>query len=278
MKWLLRLYPARWRARYGDEFLALLEGQPRTLDTLLDVILGALDAHLRPQLGAREPTEGSLVMDTRRVVRASGPAATLVGVLFLALTPMEALVGRESTQWLHTLAMPMFWLLVVIFPLIAVALIGLHARQGRQVRRAGLRDVLQATAALGGGIAGMALVTGLVVQDYGAIYQALDIGVFTLWSGLLLLGPAAWAARVLLPRWTALALALLSVLNLVVITGGTLVYNDTNGTPLYHLFPQHPLGWLRPALLLGLGLSWLALGSALRVTAQVEPHADPAQI
>ena len=44
--WLLHLYPQAWRARYADEFLALLEDCPFSLWTLWDVCLGAIDAHL----------------------------------------------------------------------------------------------------------------------------------------------------------------------------------------------------------------------------------------
>src|SRR5690348_1403763 len=44
---LLRLYPAAWRDRYGDEFAALLDDCPSSLALVLDVLLGALDARLR---------------------------------------------------------------------------------------------------------------------------------------------------------------------------------------------------------------------------------------
>ncbi len=46
--WVLRLYPSDWRARYGDEFAALLEDYPLTPFALFDILLGALDAHLTP--------------------------------------------------------------------------------------------------------------------------------------------------------------------------------------------------------------------------------------
>ncbi|MFI5274143.1 MAG: hypothetical protein ACHQ4H_14000 [Ktedonobacterales bacterium] len=46
--WLLRLYPTAWRARYGEEFAALLDDEPPTFFGLLDVLLGALDAHIAP--------------------------------------------------------------------------------------------------------------------------------------------------------------------------------------------------------------------------------------
>ena len=44
--WLLRLYPQAWRARYEEEFLALLDACPFSLWTIWDVCLGAIDARL----------------------------------------------------------------------------------------------------------------------------------------------------------------------------------------------------------------------------------------
>ncbi len=43
---LLRLYPAAWQRRYGDEFAAVLEERPLGPFDVADVLLGALDAHL----------------------------------------------------------------------------------------------------------------------------------------------------------------------------------------------------------------------------------------
>jgi hypothetical protein len=45
-RWLLYLYPQVWRARYGEEFLALLEACPFSVWMLWDICLGAIDAHL----------------------------------------------------------------------------------------------------------------------------------------------------------------------------------------------------------------------------------------
>ncbi len=49
MRKLVYLYPRAWRARYGEEFLVLLEEQASTPRAVVDLILGAVDAHLRPQ-------------------------------------------------------------------------------------------------------------------------------------------------------------------------------------------------------------------------------------
>ena len=44
--WLVRLYPRRWRERYGEEFDALLEECLHTPLDVVDILFGAMDAHL----------------------------------------------------------------------------------------------------------------------------------------------------------------------------------------------------------------------------------------
>jgi hypothetical protein len=50
MKWLIQLYPLAWRARYGEEFAAVLASQRASLGLMLDVVGGAVDARLHPQI------------------------------------------------------------------------------------------------------------------------------------------------------------------------------------------------------------------------------------
>lgn len=75
--WLIRFYPGSWRARYGVEFAELLSARPPTVRDRLDIIRGAIDARIQPQ-----------VFDApqRRVVtlgdRVLAAAAVLVGGLF----------------------------------------------------------------------------------------------------------------------------------------------------------------------------------------------------
>ena len=49
MKWMVKLYPAAWRERYGEEFATVLAAQPMSLGLVMDVIGGAVDARLHPQ-------------------------------------------------------------------------------------------------------------------------------------------------------------------------------------------------------------------------------------
>lgn len=49
MTWLLRLYPPRWRRRYGAELADLVAAQPPSLSGAIDLIAGAIDAWIHPQ-------------------------------------------------------------------------------------------------------------------------------------------------------------------------------------------------------------------------------------
>jgi hypothetical protein len=63
---LLRLYPARWRARYGDEFEQVLADRPLGPFDVADILLGALDAHLHLRgLGAASEHQKGFPMSLR---------------------------------------------------------------------------------------------------------------------------------------------------------------------------------------------------------------------
>jgi len=72
MRWLLRLYPRAWRALYEEEFGAMLDQQPASLLSVIDIASGALDAHLHPHL--RTGTRGGAARRRRRRVAWQGAA------------------------------------------------------------------------------------------------------------------------------------------------------------------------------------------------------------
>lgn len=58
---LLRLYPRQWRRRYGEEMRTLLATEKLSLRSVADLLAGAIDARLNPQLRSgvtSEPHEG----------------------------------------------------------------------------------------------------------------------------------------------------------------------------------------------------------------------------
>lgn len=55
MMWLLKLYPPRWRRRYGAELADLVATQPFSIGGALDLFGGAVDAWLHPELVPATP-------------------------------------------------------------------------------------------------------------------------------------------------------------------------------------------------------------------------------
>jgi hypothetical protein len=74
---LLRLYPRAWRERYGDEFAELLEARPPSLRDQLDIVLGAIDARMNPQLPGHRPARTASMRDRLLAI-----GAITAGVLF----------------------------------------------------------------------------------------------------------------------------------------------------------------------------------------------------
>jgi hypothetical protein len=122
---MLRLYPARWRARYGDEFAAVLEERPLAPFDVADVLLGALDAHLHLRgLGAASQHRKGFAMS----LRVGGYAAIVGGVLWILGFAVINGDGDETAIW------P--WAIVISGTVaLLVALAGLSASQARRYKR-----------------------------------------------------------------------------------------------------------------------------------------------
>lgn len=85
---MVRLYPGAWRERYEEEFAAMIEEMPVTPATLLDIVRGAFDARMRPQI-----SDGRLRMAGR--LRAS-----VLAVLWGWVGLVVASVGfRKMTEY-----------------------------------------------------------------------------------------------------------------------------------------------------------------------------------
>jgi hypothetical protein len=75
---LISLYPRAWRDRYELEFQALMSERPPTPRDRLDIVRGALDARLHPQLRQASPDS------TPRLVRIGATLAVLGGGVWVA--------------------------------------------------------------------------------------------------------------------------------------------------------------------------------------------------
>ena len=114
---LLRLYPAAWRTRYGDEFEALLEERPLGPFDVADVLLGAVDAHVH-----RRGQAGSQNRKGRTMSRHLGGTAAVIGSCLLIVSQFLRHLSELHGEF------------VILAGMIAlvVAMAGLSALQSRR--------------------------------------------------------------------------------------------------------------------------------------------------
>ncbi|MBA2273549.1 MAG: hypothetical protein H0W21_06570 [Actinobacteria bacterium] len=91
MRWLVRLYPQCWRNRYGLELEATLEQTRPTPRIVLDLVAGALDAHLHSQL----TSEGGVMHNPFTRTPAALPQAIMLpGLVFLTAVVLKYGLGQ----------------------------------------------------------------------------------------------------------------------------------------------------------------------------------------
>jgi hypothetical protein len=125
MSALLRLYPSAWRERYGEEIEALIEEHPASLLDQLDLIRGAFDARLHPQVpGADVLPEQETPVNQRTlgVVAAIGGIAWILAVASLFVLPRDPNGDSDATLALVGIA--------IAIALTGVALGELGTRRG----------------------------------------------------------------------------------------------------------------------------------------------------
>lgn len=246
---LIRLYPARWQARYGEEFELVLSDRPLGPFDVADVLLGALDAHLHFRgLGAASIHGKGYAM----TLRIGGYAAILGGLLWFI-----ALAGNAINDGAETGAV---WILLALLAAIVatlVALIGLSAFQARRspvlVWAAFAIPAVSAVVSLFGALAmaasgdsDRAIIGGL------SGWAISTLGVFGLVLGSGLFALATLRAQSLSRAAAALlgAGAIVVVLGLAGIFGGV-VPSELEAVVIIAMVLMFPAGWA------GLGISAL---------------------
>jgi hypothetical protein len=229
MRGLLRLYPPEWRARYGEEFEALLEEQQTSLGMVLDVLLGALDAHL-------ERGRGGSTMATR--MRTLPALAISLGSLLWVISglgfPARLL---PAGAWISITASAGMVVIAV-----GVVSLGLLHERGRSL------TLPLAVLAAAGLLADAAINTAFLV---GALPWIGDVQTWPEPVGLAALGAqAAFALAVLraqvLPRLPLIGIAAFSL---------TVIFTALVG-------PASVIYWAGGLL----SVAWLTLGLAVLVT------------
>jgi hypothetical protein len=166
VRWLLKLYPPRWRQRYGEEFLALIAPQRFSLVTVLDIIGGAIDAWTQPQshlaAGAGAQPDGDTIMlaklmrlrcagygaKTTAVDGLKGAAVVLGGTLLSVL--VASWMRRQAVDPVYTQALlNNGWLICFVISMRYTTLKGWPGRT--QAIFIGVLSTLLVLLALGGG-------------------------------------------------------------------------------------------------------------------------------
>lgn len=125
MTWLLRLYPAPWRRRYGEEVAGMIAGRRFSFRVAIDLVAGAIDVWLHPSAtlaaaSAAEPATavektmlsriarfdcaGALGPDVTRADRVKANVMTLGGTLVLTLIWMSAHIKVGDKAYLDALS------------------------------------------------------------------------------------------------------------------------------------------------------------------------------
>jgi MFS family permease len=252
---LVRCYPARWRARYGEEFGAILEERPLGPFDVADVLLAALDAHLHLRgLGAASEHRRGFAMS----LRIGGYAAIGGGLLWaLSMIGAGAAQSDDSTVWAVLLAGGSVLLLA--------ALVGLSSFQARRYPRlvwaAFIVPALGAIVATFGTVAMATVGDRPVIGDVSPWYVWV-FGTIALLIGSALFGIATWRTGSLSRFGAALlsvgAVAIVPMFGISAVGG---VPELVNTVLLLGIVGSFGLGWT------WLGLSALRMdGAALRRT------------
>ncbi|HEY3334900.1 MAG TPA: hypothetical protein VGK16_06630 [Candidatus Limnocylindrales bacterium] len=204
----LRLYPGRWQRRYAHELDALLGDEPPGLRARLDLVAGAVDAHLHPWWVPAWP-----------VVAA---AAGGLGWTFGGAVALGQPVPPDWPGYLQE-TLPIF---LAAAPLLLLATLGAStrlgsrdpatARVGRPVASIGwlawILLLVAAAANLGAGaplaLAATAAAAGILLVGI-ALLGAGDwgTGAALLVAALVLVVPAPWSATAFGVAWTVAAIA-----------------------------------------------------------------------
>ena len=231
---LLRLYPAGWRARYGDEFGALLAERPLGPFDVADVLLSALDAHLHLRgLGSWSDHQRGFAMSLRigGIAAAIGGALILTGWVWAGLDPADSDPG--------------FWFFLAGMIALLVGLTGLSAFQARTHQALVWAAFL--VPAIGGAVMTLGLVAMTVAPDRPLVgdwagWNFFFLGLLTTVAGSFLFAVATLRTRAL-PRAGAAFLAIASGLALLSFVG-SMGLGDWLQPVFIAGFLAFPVGWI----------------------------------
>jgi hypothetical protein len=235
MSRLVALYPRSWRDRYEEEFLALLAERPPDPLDRLDILRGAIDARLHPQV------KGSPAVPETPIARGSWPARagwlTLTGGILWIVTMIVALNGPIVVDGGHTYrdgaaAAPLFFVAIV---LLGVGMLAVALELPTSARAARTAAFASSMVGLLWALAPWLMLAGLIA-----------------FAGLLVVAMTAWRAG----RWSSLELGTL-------VGGVALGWGPVLAYAVGLWVPNTPDPDTQYLVLGALVLAWVAVGASL---------------
>jgi hypothetical protein len=231
MSRLVRLYPGPWRERYEAEFLQLIEDRPPSPLERLDIIRGALDARLHPQVIDAPPEPMPWTHRLPGLLSLSAGLALCLAVLGISFGPGPDWGAAES----------FIGIAVILGP---ISLPGVYLASQRR------------PLALVGGAFGGAIVAANLLGWDGLSNVLRTVAAPVLICGLLAM--AALRAGIA-PRGRWIAIVCGVFLPLLLVAGITLV-RETTGVTLVDV-----TGPMAALFVLPYGLAWLVIGLRMAV-------------
>lgn len=237
MSRLLRLYPAGWRERYEGEFMETLLERPVGLTGSLDIVHGAIDAHLHPELIGGAPHAWTH--------RLPGLMATAAGLIW---------------SWFYlriVLAAPEDWGYGIFIAMLLMLFAVLGDYVAPHARRIGLAvSALIAAAVLAG-------FQPLSVMGDGMLGFALGAAAALLLSGGMLALAALRAGIGAGGRWLLIAVGLLAPVTVAIVVMGGFGPTDPGGAPAMVV------------AILPYGIAWTIVGLRMTLRGSVTIHDTP---
>lgn len=192
---LIRCYPARWRARYGDEFEAILEERPLGPFDMADILLGALDARLWQRGRGTDIAHGRGFTMSLRI----GGLAAILGATLVSLA---LFLGSATLVRIDDVVLSLLLLTGSLALLVALA--GLSAFQARIHPRLSWASF---TLLAAGMVASTVAILGLALDADDDFYFVLMLGFFATVIGSVLFGIVTYRTSVLSTRAALLLVA-----------------------------------------------------------------------
>ena len=236
MSALVRLYPRSWRERYEIEFLAVLASRPPSVGDRVDIVRGAMDARLHPELsGDRDPSRRRTPPE-----RVAAVASLAAGALWLA---WFGLIVRDFRGW--DAAEPASGALIVALGTFA----GLALAAAHVFVAYAAQDVMRP---VGGLVASIAIVGFMLMAFVGGA------------SAYIALIGSAMLASALAGRGLPVALAIGWAVSALLVLGVFMALVAGQGRDVSLL----PLGLLY-------GVAWVGVGAVIGLRGIPRPAASP---